>query len=104
VGASQTEDDNGGVPNVIENRARVELQPLSPLGPGPSEGWRVGQVQVEVCDSVEGYPNLLGSDLPRKMEALIPADVVDQLSPGQRWTVEASLVAPGRLRVERIAS
>jgi hypothetical protein len=92
------------VPNVIENRARVDLQPLSPLGPGPSEGWRICQVRVEASNPVEGYPNLLGSDLPRKMEALIPAKVVNQLGPGSRWRVEASLVAPGRLRIERIAS
>ena len=87
--------------NVIENRARVELQPLSPLAPGPSEGWLVCQVSVEASDPVEGYPNLLASDLPRKLEALIPANLANTLGP--RWRVEASLVAPGRLRVERVA-
>ena len=76
----------------------------TPFAPGPSEGWRVCQVQVDASDPVEGYPNLLGSELPRRLEALIPAEVVDQLDPGQPWTVEASLVAPGRLRVERIAT
>ena len=90
--------------NVIENRARVELQPMSPLAPGPSKGWRVCQVRVETSDPVEGYPNLLGSDLPRKLEALIPATVVEELASGRRWQVEASLVAPGRLRVEKIVS
>jgi hypothetical protein len=91
------------VVNVIENRARVELQPLSPLAPGPSEGWLVCEVRVEASDPVEGYPNLLASDLPRKLEALIPADLANTLGPGPRWRVEASLVAPGRLRVERVA-
>jgi hypothetical protein len=92
------------VPNVIENRARVSLQPLTPLAPGPVEGWHVCRVLLDASDEVEGYPNLLGSDLPRELDAMIPATVVDQLGSALRWQVEASLVAPGRLRVERIAS
>ena len=90
--------------NVIENRARVQLQPLTPLAPGPSEGWHVCQVMVDASEEVEGYPNLLGSDLPRELQAMIPATVVEELGSAPRWQVEASLVAPGRLRVERVAS
>jgi hypothetical protein len=91
------------VVNVVENRARVELQPLTPLASGPSEGWHLCQVIVDASDPVEGYPNLLGTDLPRELEAMIPAAVADELGSSPRWRVEASLVAPGRLRVERIA-
>ena len=94
----------GGVVNVMENRARVQLQPLTPLAPGPSEGWRVCRVMVDASDAVAGYPNLLSSGLPRELEAMIPAAVVEKLGSAPRWRVEASLVAPGRLRVERIAS
>jgi hypothetical protein len=90
--------------NVVENRARVQLQPLTPLAPGPSEGWHVCQVMVNASDPVESYPNLLGSDLPRQMEAVIPVAVADDLASAPRWQVEASLVAPGRLRVERIVT
>jgi hypothetical protein len=92
------------VVNVIENRARVALQPLSPLAPGPSEGWQVCEVMVDASDPVEGYPNLLGSDLPRKLQALVPATMAGQLRSGSRLHAEASLVAPGRLRVEKIVS
>jgi hypothetical protein len=92
------------VVNVIENRARVHLQPLTPLARGPAEGWHVCRVMVDASEDVEGYPNLLGSDLPRELDALVPAAVVDELGSAPRWQVEASLVAPGRLRVERIAS
>jgi hypothetical protein len=94
----------GAVVNVVENRARVELQLLTTLAPGPSEGWHLCQVMVDTSDPVEGYANLLGSDLPRELEALIPAAVADELGSAPRWLVEASLVAPGRLRVEKIAS
>ena len=87
--------------NVIENRARVELRPLTPLAPGPAENWRVCKVKVETSSEVPGYPNLLGSDLPRELDALVPAAVLDELGTATRWRVEASLVGPGRLRVER---
>jgi hypothetical protein len=87
--------------NVIENRARVELRPLTPPARGPAESWRVCRVMVDASSDVEGYPNLLAADLPRELEALIPASVLDELKQTDRWRVEASLVAPGRLRVER---
>ena len=89
--------------SVRENRARVDLQPLTPLTPGPSEGWHVCRVMVDAADPVEGYTNLLGSELPREFEALIPAAVAEDLGSAPRWHVEASFVAPGRLRVEKIA-
>lgn len=89
--------------HVIENRARVQLQPLTPLVPGPADGWQVCRVMVDSSDPVESYPNLLGSDLPRELEAMVPAAVAKELGSAPRWQVEASLVAPGRLRVERIA-
>ena len=90
--------------NVIENRARVELRPLTPPDLGPAESWRVCRVVVDASSDVEGYPNLLAADLPRELEALIPAAVLDELAQADRWLVEASLVGPGRLRVERVAS
>jgi hypothetical protein len=92
------------VVNVIENRARVELRPLTPPARGPAESWRVCRVVVDAARDVEGYPNLLAADLPRELDALIPANVLDQLQTADRWQVEASLVAPGRLRVEKLAT
>jgi hypothetical protein len=92
------------VVNVIENRARVELRPLTPPARGPAENWRVCKVMVDESSDVEGYPNLLAADLPRELEALIPAAVLGELETADRWRVEASLVAPGRLRVEKVAT
>lgn len=89
--------------NVIENRAVVELVPLGPTTPGPAQGWLVGPVRVERAEDVPGWPNLLSAELPRELEALIPAAVLDQLGPSPRWRVVASLVGPGRLRVEQLA-
>ena len=88
------------MPNVIENRALVDLQPLTPPAPGPAEGWLVCQVRVDAAGDVEGYPNLLAAELPRELEALVPTAVADELAPAPRWLVQASLVGPGRLRVE----
>ena len=90
--------------NVIENRARVELRPLTPPARGPAENWWVCQVMVDESSDVEGYPNLLAADLPRELEALIPAAVLSELETADRWRVEASLVGPGRLRVEKVAT
>ena len=89
--------------NVRENRARVELEPLGPPAPGPAEGWQVYQVRVQSAADVEGYPNLLTADLPRQLEALVPPTVADRLAAASRWQVEASLVGPGRLRVEALS-
>ena len=89
--------------HVIENRARVALEVLSPPTPGPAEGWQVYPVRVDAADDVEGYPNLLAGDLPRPVEALVPPALAAQLAGTQRWRVEASLVGPGRIRVEAIA-
>ena len=86
--------------NAIENRARVELEPLGPPEPGPAEGWQVYQVQVVAAEDVAGYPNLLAADLPRELEALVPAELADRVGPAAPWRVAASLVAPGRIRVE----
>ncbi len=88
--------------NVIENRAQVQLRPLSPPEPGPSAGWLVCQVEVATAADVEGYPNLLGTDLPRQLQALVRESVVTDLGAVDLWPVEASLVGPGRLRVERL--
>ena len=86
--------------NVVENRARVQLEPLGPPVPGPAEGWLVYLVRVVGAEDVVGYPNLLATDLPRELEALVPSAVAAGLAVGSRWQVEASLVGPGRLRVE----
>jgi hypothetical protein len=88
--------------NVRENRARVELELLSPPAPGPAEGWQIYQVRVDAAGDVEGYPNLLATDLPRRLEALVPTSLADQLGATSRWHVEASLVGPGRMRVEAL--
>ena len=89
--------------NAIENRARVELEPLGPPEPGPADGWQVYQVQVVAAEDVAGYPNLLAADLPRRLEALVPTTVADRLGARARWLVVASLVGPGRMRVEAAA-
>ena len=86
--------------NVIENRARVELEPLGPGAPGPAEGWLVYQVRVVAAEDIAGYPNLLAADLPRQLQALVRVTAADRLGAAARWRVEASLVGPGRLRVE----
>jgi hypothetical protein len=91
------------VGNAIENRARVELEPLGPPEPGPADGWQVYQVQVVAAEDVAGYPNLLAADLPRRLEALVPTTVADRLGARARWLVVASLVGPGRMRVEAAA-
>ena len=88
--------------NAIENRARVELEPLGPPAPGPAEGWQVYQVRVVAAEDVAGYPNLLAADLPRRLEALVPTTVADRLGGRGRWQVEASLVGPGQMRVEAV--
>jgi hypothetical protein len=90
------------VVNVPENRARVEVEPLGPPSPGPAEGWQVYPVRVHLAHDVEGYRNLLAADLPRQLEALVPTTVADRLRTASRWRVQASLVGPGRLRVEAL--
>ena len=86
--------------NVVENRARVVLEPLGPPVPGPAAGWQVYQVRVVAAEDVGGYPNLLADGLPRQLEALVPAALADKLGAAARWQVEVSLVGPGRMRVE----
>jgi hypothetical protein len=88
--------------NVLENRAVVDAVPLSGPGSGPAEGWLVCRVRVDAARGVEGYPNLLAADLPRELDALVPTALADQLGTA-RWQVVASLVGPGRLRVEALA-
>jgi hypothetical protein len=86
--------------NVPENRTRVQLELLGPPAPGPDPGWQVYPVRVETADPVEGYRNLLAADLPREVEALVPAAVAARFADGSRWRVEVALVGPGRIRVE----
>jgi hypothetical protein len=90
------------VGNVVENRAVVDLVPLTAPAPGPAAAWLVYRVRVVAAHDVEGYPNLLAADLPRELEALVPTGLADQLGPAARWQVAASLVAPGRIRVEAL--
>ena len=88
--------------NVPENRARVQLELLGPPAPGPGVGWQVYPVRVEAADDVEGHRNLLAGDLPRELEALVPPALADRVAGASRWQVEASLVGPGRLRVDAV--
>lgn len=88
--------------NVVENRAQVALRPLSTPTPGPAEGWLVCPVSISESSDVDGYPNLLAADLPREVQALIKVSTLEDLAGVDRWLVVASLVAPGRLRIEDI--
>jgi hypothetical protein len=87
--------------SAVENRAVVELRPVGPPAPGPNPDWLVHQVVVESSRDVEGYPNLLAAGLPREMKALVRASMAADLGVANRWRVEASLVSPNQLRVER---
>jgi len=95
--------DNALVISAVENRAIVELRPVGPPAPGPNPDWLVYQVVVESSRDVEGYPNLLAAGLPREMKALVRASMAADLGAANRWRVEASLVSPNQLRVERKA-
>ena len=86
--------------NVRANRAVVDAVPLGPPAAGPAAGWLVYRVRVDAARDVEGYPNLLATDLPRELEALVPTALADQLGTAARWPVMAALVGPGRIRVE----
>jgi hypothetical protein len=86
--------------NVVENRAVVDVVPLSGPAAGPAESWRVYRVRVDTAYDVAGYPNLLTADLPRELEALVPTALADRLGMSGPWRVTASLVGPGRMRVE----
>jgi len=89
--------------NVVENRAVVDVLPLSGPAAGPAEGWRVYRVRVDTAYDVAGYPNLLTADLPRELEALVPPALADRLGTDTPWRVTASLVGPGRIRIETLA-
>jgi hypothetical protein len=89
------------VVSVVENRAVVELKPATPPIPGPNENWLVCEVVVERSSDVEGYRNLLSTELPRKMKALVRSNTFSDLKSANRWRVEASLVGPNQLRIER---
>ena len=89
--------------NAIENRAVVDVVPLSGPAAGPAEGWLVYRVRVDTAYDVAGYPNLLTADLPRELEALVPTALADRLGTAAPWRVTAALVGPGRMRVETLA-
>jgi hypothetical protein len=89
--------------NVVENRAVVDVVPLSGPAAGPAEGWLLCRVRVDTAYDVAGYPNLLTADLPRELEALVPTALADRLGVAVPWRVTASLVGPGRIRVETLA-
>jgi hypothetical protein len=90
--------------SAVENRAVVELRPVGPPTPGPTPDWLVRQVVVESSRDVEGYPNLLAAGLPREMKALVRTSMIADLGAADRWRVEASLVGPNQLRIERKVS
>lgn len=85
--------------SAVENRSKVLLTALSPLVDGPSPAWKRCRVLVTAAAEVEGYPNLLAAELPRELDALLPAEDAVVLSseagPHERL---ASLVAPHTLR------
>ena len=87
----------------VENRSVVVLVPLSPLQPGPGPGWATCRVRLDEAAPVEGYPNLLGATVPRELDALGPDAAAAQGGPEQPVTALASLVGPGRLRVEEVS-
>ena len=89
--------------NTIENRAVVDVVPLSGPVAGPAEGWLVYRVRVDTAYDVAGYPNLLTADLPRELDALVPRALADRLGTAAPWRVTAALVGPGRIRVETLA-
>jgi hypothetical protein len=89
--------------NVVENRSVVDVVPLTGPAPGPADGWQVYRVRVDAARDVEGYPNLVTADLPRELEALVPPGLAGRLGAAGPWRVTASLVGPGRMRVEALA-
>jgi hypothetical protein len=89
------------VVTVVENRAVVELQPLASPEPGPNQDWLACQVRVKSASDVEGYRNLLSAGLPREMKALVRSSTFTDLKAADIWHVEASLVGPNQLRIER---
>jgi hypothetical protein len=90
------------VVTVVENRAVVDLQPLVPPAPGPNPEWLVCQVVVKSASDVKGYRNLLAAKLPREMTALFRASTFAELKSVDVWHVEASVVGPNQLRIERL--
>ena len=90
---------------VAENRADVICRVRGTAEAGPQEGWWSVPVLVEKAADFEGYPNLLGADLPREMIALVPAKLFDEgLSELETWWLEAEMVGPRRLLVRALAS
>ena len=90
--------------SAVENRAVVELRPIVPPVPGPNQDWLIYQVVVESASEVAGYPNLLATGLPREMKALVRTSMIADLGAADLWRVEASLVGPNQLRIERKVS
>jgi hypothetical protein len=90
------------VVTVVENRAVVDLEPLAPPAPGPNPEWLVCQVVVKSASDVEGYRNLLAAGLPREMTALFRSSAYADLKSVDVWRVEASVVGPNQLRIERL--
>jgi len=88
---------------VIENRSLVVLTPLSAPEDGPSPGWVTCRARVDEASEVEGYPNLLGSTLPREVEALVPQTQTRWIVVDVPVRLVACLVGPGRVRVEAAA-
>lgn len=86
---------------VMENRAEVTVVPRTEPVDSPGERWCSCRVEVLESVDVEGYPNLLGADLPREFDALIPTELRDAFALGAPpLRVTASLAGPGTLRVQ----
>ena len=89
--------------NVVENRAVVDVVPLSRAGrraggglaglPGAG-GRRVRRRRL---------PEPAGRRPAPELEALVPPALADRLGTAGPWRVTASLVGPGRMRVETLA-
>ena len=87
---------------VVENRSVVVLVPLSTPSPGPGPGWSTCRVRVSAADPVEGYPNLLGTTLPRDLDARVREEAAAVLFGEHPVRAVACLVGPGRLRGEEL--
>ena len=86
--------------NVIENRALVSGRPTGPATEASADRWVTARLTIVESEDVEGYPNLLTTDLPREVTVLVPTELYrSSLAGAETWRVVAELVGPNRIRV-----